>query len=149
VDFIPHEKKNCIAVASTTVFRQDILPNSARNFPAKNKYSAPRDTRQRYEQAKLFALELTSSRHVPIEKRSTSVLLYPLKRHSRWCKVSHARRETLRNTARWWYYHLLNTVSEITRNVLGHVGRERLMAIIIYIYKSIYEMMLQWYFYKW
>jgi len=43
-DFISHEKENCVeAAASRTVSRRNILPNSARNFPAKNKYSAPRD----------------------------------------------------------------------------------------------------------
>jgi len=48
---------------------------------------------------KLFALKLTSSRHIPIEKRSASTLLCLSKRYSCSCKVPHARPETLRNTA--------------------------------------------------
>lgn len=101
VDFIPCEKENYVLY--NCGFQNGVQAGYTAQLG--EKFSGQKINIQRHattlRATKLFALKLASSRHVSIEKRSTNPLLYPPKRHSRWCKVSHARRETLRNTARW------------------------------------------------
>lgn len=134
VNFIPYKKEKCVvAVASRMVSGWNILPNSARNFLAKNKYSVPRDN---VTSSELFALELASSHHVPIEKRSASALLYRLNDTvvgAKCCMRVVKLWETWPagdSTVCWTRFRKLRGMSRV------YADRERL-AIIIYC-KSIY-----------